>query len=143
MGEKSKEMLWIDPKYGFYPHFTAEFKTEYGSKSVFVLAAADVLTARFTRVLIKAGRVGSNTKSRQLGSSEAVKTLEKLISLLQARKPSSKEILTLLQEATGRAPLETFSREVNGLLGDWTFERWLCYFQDKAFDQANELVESL
>lgn len=143
MSRESKELLQIDPKHGFHPHFAAEFKKEYGSKSVFVLAVADVLTGRFIGVLIKAGRISPNTKSLQLGSSEGIEALEKLISILQARKPSSKEILPLLQEATGRASLGAFSKEVNSLLGDWTFEKWLCLFQDKVFDKAMELVENL
>jgi hypothetical protein len=143
MSKKPKELLQIDPAHGFYPHFTAEFKKEYGSESIFAFAVADVLTARFTGVLIKAGRISPNTKTRQLGNPEAVETLEKLISILQTKKPSSKEILPLLQEATGRVSLGTFSKEVNSLLGDWTFEKWFCFFQDKAFGRAAELVENL
>jgi hypothetical protein len=68
--------------------------------------------------------------------------VEKLISILHAKKPSFNEIKPLLQEATGRASLGTFSKEVNSLLGDWTFEKWLCLFQDKAFGKAAELVEN-
>jgi hypothetical protein len=143
MNEKPKELLQVDPEHGFYPHFTDEFRKEYGAESVFVFAVADVLTARFIKVLIKAGRVSPNTKPRQLGSLEAVEMLEKLILILEAKKPSSKEILPLLQEATGRASLGTFSKEVNSLLGDWIFEKWLCLFQDNAFGKAAELVENL
>ena len=143
MSGNPKELLKIDPKHGFCPHFTAEFKKEYGSESIFVFAVADVLTARFIGVLIKAGRIGPNTKPRQLGSSEAVETLEKLISILQAKKPLSKEILPLLQEATGKASLGTFSKEVNSVLGDWIFEKWFCFFKESAFDKATELVKDL
>jgi len=143
MSKDSKELLQIDPEHGFHPHFTVEFKKEYGSESIFTFAAADVLTARFTGVLIKAGRISPNAKPRQLGSPEAVETLEKLISILKAKKPSSNEILPLLQESTGRASLGTFSKEVNSLLGDWTFEKWLYLFQDKTFGKAAELVENL
>jgi hypothetical protein len=143
MSNKPNELLQIDPVHGFYPHFTDEFKKEYGSESIFVFAVADVLTARFIGVLIKAGRISPNTKPRQLGGHGAVETLEGLISILQAKKISWEEILPLLQEATGRRPLGTFSQEVNNTLGDWTFEKWLCLFQDKAFDKAMELIENL
>lgn len=136
-----RPILKIDPKSGFYPHFTDEFKKKYGSKSFFVLAVADVLTARFIKVLIKAGRIGPNTKPRQLGSPEAVQTMEKLISILQAKKPSSEGILPLLREATGVTSLGTFSQEVNTILDDWIFEKWLCFFQESAFDKATELVK--
>jgi hypothetical protein len=143
MSEKPKELLQIDPEHGFYPHFADEFKKEYGFESIFVFAVADVLTARFIKVLIKAGRISPNTQPRQLGSSDPAKTLEKLILKLQVKKPSSKEILPLLQEATGRVPLGTFSQEVNSLLGDWTFEKWLYLLQDNAFGKASELIENL
>jgi hypothetical protein len=143
MSKKQKELLQIDPKHGFYPHFTAEFKKEYGSESIFVFAVADVFTARFIGILIKHDRVSPNTKPRQLGSPEAVETLEILISILKGKKPSSNEILPLLQESTGKVSLGTFSKEVNSVLGDWAFEKWLCLFQENAFGKAADLVEKL
>jgi hypothetical protein len=45
MSKKPRNLLQIDPKHGFYPHFTSEFKKEYGSESIFVFAVADVFTA--------------------------------------------------------------------------------------------------
>ena len=140
MRKKTVEPLRIDPERGFYPHFTIGFKKEYGAKSVFVLAIADALTARFIRVLIKAGRIEPNTKPLQLGCREAVQTLEELISILQRKKPSSEGVLPVLREATGMTSLGEFLREINGVFGGGTFEEWLSFFQAKASDEAMNLL---
>ncbi len=142
MKDKKKiKPIHIDPEHGFYPHFSTEFMETYGWKSPFVLATSDALMGRYIRVLVNADRIDPDTIPLRLGSPAAVDALEKLLSILQTKAPTSEGIKYFLREATGVTPVGSLSKEIDNAFGSGTFEKWLSLFQAGDFLQATCLLK--
>jgi len=129
----------IELKEGYWPHFVPGFFERYGMDSLFVRAAADCLTARHVKILIKAERISPNTRPRQRGSSEAMNALDALFQKMRA-DGAADDVLHILREATGVKPAGVLEAEVDRLYGRGTFNGWLALFEHGLFEKATALL---
>jgi hypothetical protein len=81
--EPAEGLIQIDLEEGFRPHFAQSFLERYDENSVFVAATADLLTARYIAVLVKADRINQEAVPVQLGTSEALDALRDLLLIRQ------------------------------------------------------------
>ncbi len=130
----------IELKEGYWPHFVPEFFERYGADSLFVRAAADCLTARHVKILIKAERISPNSRPRQRGSCEAISALETLLQRMRA-DGAADDVLHILRESTGTMPACALEAEVDRLYGRGTFNGWLALFEHRKFDKAAALLQ--
>jgi hypothetical protein len=132
------EKIPINLKTGYRPHFVPAFLERYGVDSMFVRAAADCLTARHVKVLIKAQRISPNIQPLQLGIADATKSIETLLKKMAAGG-TEKPVLYLLWESMGVKPPGILEAEVDRLFGAGAFTRWLTLFELRKFDEAANL----
>jgi hypothetical protein len=129
------EKIPIDLKEGYWPHFVPAFFARYGADSLFVRSVADSLTARHVRVLIKAGRISPNTRPLQRGTTEALESLEKLLSKMRA-DGAAEDLRHILRESMGTREPGVLQAEVDLLYGSGAFSRWPALFELHDFNQA-------
>ncbi len=129
----------IELKEGYWPHFVPTFFEHYGADSLFVRAAADCLTARHVKILIKAERISPNSKPRQRGSTEAMIALDALLQKIR-NDGATDDILHVLRESTGAMPPCALEAEVDRLYGRGTFNGWIALFEHEKFEKAAILL---
>ena len=107
----------------------------FRSDSVFVLAAADCLTARHVQILVRAERLPETTIPLQCGAAEASSALSQLLSSLSSREVEKPAVLLTLS-ALGHAECAAFERQVDSAFGQGTFTRWLGAMEQRNFALA-------
>jgi hypothetical protein len=132
----------IDLAAGYRPHFKPGFTGRYGAQSPFVNAAADCLTARHVRLLIRHGALPEDTAPLQLGSTAARESLEALLDCLQAQGLAN-PVVILLQSAFGSADAAAFENQAAPLLGAQQFATWLAELQRGDTGNADMLLRQL
>jgi len=135
-----KGTIQIDPDQGFGPHLTDDFMDLYGPESGFVISTADCLTRRFTRVLVKAGKLAQDTVPVQFGGDQARDTLENLLGAM-GRRGVEKPSVVLMQSAIGHAPPENFQLIAQSTLGIDSVALWFMLFEQGKFGECNALLK--
>src|SRR6185369_9896096 len=118
---------------GYLPNFVPEFLETYGTESVFVFAASDLLTSILAEILRKNKKLVSEDTIAYFGTEEAEETLYSLVVSVDG-------IITLFQEACGFAPIGSFSELVDSTFEAGCFYLWLKEFENKRFSNASKVI---
>lgn len=125
----------FDPDEGFGPQVSQAFLDHYGEDSVFVTAAVDLLTWQVTRVLIRAGNLGSDFEPVAYGTLDMRLALEALLELLGERgmeRPSAQ----LMRSVAGIESPVSFEQAAAQFVGADTIARWLAAIEAEEFESA-------
>ncbi|GAB2524815.1 hypothetical protein GCM10027188_29700 [Lysobacter humi (ex Lee et al. 2017)] len=130
----------VDPEEGFGPHLTDAFLEAYGEDSVFVTATVDLLTWRFVRVLVKAGKLPEEFEPPQFGPPEMRRALAGLITKLSERG-QDRPAVSLMRSAIGHEHPLAFQNVARAVLGEGVVASWLACLEREDYARAEALLE--